>query len=317
MRYTKYRITGERCGCTSMTEQPIAGWYPDGSGNDRYWNGAAWTEHVRPVEAGPLLTSATIEPADKNGVFSKLGSAVKKAADDRKSAKEELARAHAERELAAGRLLTSGVFGTSTIEIYEGGFVRVAVVEGGRTPASGVAEITRSTPYERLRSITFASPESATSDAGATSQIEGAVMQAMSGIVRGGKILAKSTAIGLATTGLAQLAKNAAIKSNLVIATDTTIHTLTNQQNKVGIKLSVKEHDAVALALVEAGNSALGIDTSVAHEALEIAPVPSIPAVSATPTLSERIRELSGLHVEGILSDEEFGAAKAKLLSGL
>ncbi|MEJ1922497.1 pentapeptide repeat-containing protein [Microbacterium sp. KHB019] len=30
-----------------MSQQAPAGWYPDGSGNQRYWDGAAWTEHLR------------------------------------------------------------------------------------------------------------------------------------------------------------------------------------------------------------------------------------------------------------------------------
>src|SRR6478735_6899106 len=37
-----------------MTEQtggqPPAGWYPDGTGQVRYWDGAAWTEHVQPAQ---------------------------------------------------------------------------------------------------------------------------------------------------------------------------------------------------------------------------------------------------------------------------
>jgi hypothetical protein len=42
----------------------------------------------------------------------------------------------------------------------------------------------------------------------------------------------------------------------------------------------------------------------------------SIPA-AAEPTLAERLRELADLHKDGILSDDEFAAAKAKLLAGL
>ncbi|WP_425574137.1 SHOCT domain-containing protein [Nocardioides bigeumensis] len=38
---------------------------------------------------------------------------------------------------------------------------------------------------------------------------------------------------------------------------------------------------------------------------------------TSAPTLADRLRELATLHQEGILSDEEFASAKAKLLSGL
>lgn len=130
----------------------------------------------------------------------KLGTAVKKAASDKKASKDEALRLHEERALAAGRLVTSGIFGTSTIEIYEHGFVRVA--PGGERYAEA-EKITRKTPYERLRSITFGVPEAerAHDTEGPGSPIEGAVMQAMSGIVRGGKLLTKGTAVGIAATG--------------------------------------------------------------------------------------------------------------------
>jgi len=38
---------------------------------------------------------------------------------------------------------------------------------------------------------------------------------------------------------------------------------------------------------------------------------------AAEPTLSERLRELADLHKDGILCDDEFAGAKAKLLAGL
>lgn len=321
-----WTIVCRSCQYERVSEQAPAGWYPDGSGNERYWDGAAWTEHLRspappapvpppaPAPAAVAVVVAAAEPAEGTNVFSKLGSAVKKAAADKKATKEEEARLHSERALAAGALVTSGVFGTSTIEIYEGGFVRIAV--GGETRERSV-EITKSTPYEKLRSISFASPEAeTTADAVPGSPIEGAVMQAMSGIVKGGKLLTRGTAIGLATTGVAQFAANSARKSNLVIATDKTIHTLVNQKHNGWMNISQKEHNAVAVALVEAGNAVLGITAAVEPEVVveAVAVAASLPAA---PTLSDRLRELSELHREGILSDEEFTAAKGKLLSGL
>ncbi|MFJ4172759.1 DUF2510 domain-containing protein [Microbacterium sp. NPDC089696] len=308
-----------------MSNEAPAGWYPDGSGNERYWDGSAWTDHLRtpappmtpppaPEPGAVAVVVATSDAGDGNGMFSKLGSAVKKAAADRKATKEEEAREHAERAAAAGALVTSGVFGISTIEIYEGGYVRVAA---GREGYSRPSEITKSTPYEKLRSISFASPDSERNAAEvAASPIEGAVMQAMSGIMKGGKMIAKGTAVGLATSGVAQIAANAARKSNLVIATDKAIHTLANQKHNGWMNVSQKEHNAVALALVEAGNAVLGIsahaEPEVAVEAVAVAAT-----LPAAPSLSDRLRELSVLHGEGILSDEEFTAAKAKLLAGL
>jgi hypothetical protein len=60
----------------------------------------------------------------------------------------------------------------------------------------------------------------------------------------------------------------------------------------------------------------LGITASVEPEVIveTVAVAASLPAA---PTLSDRMRELSELHREGILSDDEFSSAKAKLLSGL
>lgn len=301
-----------------MTEQAIAGWYPDGSGIERYWDGSAWTEHIRsPLPPSPVETRAD----DKNaGVFSKLGSAVKKAADERRSAKDEERRLHEERARAAGDLVTSGVFGTSTIEIYDGGYVRVAVGRDGMTEA---AKITKTTPYEKLRSIDFAEPEaSQRPEAAAASPIEGAVVQAMSGLLKGGKMLAKGTAVGAATTAIAHVAANAARKSNLVIATDKAIHTLSNQTHNGWMKVSRKEHDAVATALVEAGHAVLGMSIPASQGSDSVAAVAApvtgtSTALANAPSLSARLRELSELHKDGILSEDEFSAAKAKLLSGL
>ena len=39
------------------------GWYPDGQGNQRYWDGAAWSEHVTPMyPAGGTTPAAAQAP---------------------------------------------------------------------------------------------------------------------------------------------------------------------------------------------------------------------------------------------------------------
>ncbi|MFN8471063.1 MAG: SHOCT domain-containing protein [Anaerolineae bacterium] len=45
------------------------------------------------------------------------------------------------------------------------------------------------------------------------------------------------------------------------------------------------------------------------------APAPA-PAAAAAPSLTDQIAQLSQLHNAGVLSDDEFAAAKAKLLAG-
>jgi hypothetical protein len=300
-----------------MTEQAPAGWYPDGQGSDRYWDGTVWTDQVR-----ALVVS---EVPKKAGAFSKLGTAVKNAAVEKKVAREEITRKQAEDALAAGSLITSGVFGTSTVEIYENGYVRVASWgEGGSGSGSGSGPkaVDKKTPYERLRSVKFTQPEGENS--GSSSALEGAVGPAMAKLMKGGKGLMKASAPGMAVAGIAHVASNSARKSFLTIATDQNIHTLTNQTtNSLGLKSSNKAHNDVARALAEAANAVLGVVDAeprpdVDRSAIVAAPDPVGAVGPATPpSLSDRLRELAELHADGILSEEEFTSAKAKLLGGL
>lgn len=296
-----------------MNEQAPAGWYPDGQGSERYWDGAAWTDQVRAL--------AVTDVPKKAGAFSKLGAAVKNAAAEKKAAKEEFTRKQAEDALAAGSLVTSGVFGTSTVEIYENGYVRVASWSES-VSATGPKAIDKNTPYEKLRSIKFTQPEDEAS--GAPSALEGTVGPTVAKLLKGGKGLMKASAPGMAAAGIAHVASNAARRSFLTIATDKQIHTLTNQTtNSVGLKTSNKGHNDVGRALEVAGNAVLGV---VEVESRPVVDAPVIAAApepagatqpAAAPNLSERLRELADLHKDGILSDEEFASAKAKLLGGL
>lgn len=136
----------------------------------------------------------------------------------------------------------------------------------------------------------------------------------MASILKGGKTLIKGSAPGLAVAAVAHLAGAEGRRAFLTITTDKQIHTLVGTggggQRDVG------------LALEAAGNSLLAVGgvppsspgeqrVDVHHQ--EAGP----PVVSSAPSLASRLRELSELHKDGVLSDEEFAAAKATLLSNL
>lgn len=256
------------------------------------------------------MTAANLS-GKKDGAFSRLGAVVKRAAADRQTAKEEFGRKQAADAEAAGALVTSGVFGASTIEIYQGGYVRVA---SGLSNAQQPASITKNTPYERLRSIKFTQPGQDQAS-GATSGLEGQLGPTLTGLMKGGKAFMKGSAPGLAVAGITHLATNAARKPFLTVVTDKEIHTLTDQTSGIFNK-GVKGHNEVGLALEAAGNSVLGVVEVPAHQlASQFQPV--VGQAAKGPTLAERLRELADLHKDGILSDDEFAAAKRKLLAGL
>lgn len=90
----------------------------------------------------------------------------------------------------------------------------------------------------------------------------------------------------------------------LVIATDKQIHTLSTE-GEVG-----RSEDKVGMALEAAGNNVLAD--------VNRAPAPSV--VSNTVpggTAADRLRNITELHKEGLLSDEEFAAARARLVEEL
>ena len=39
-----------------------AGWYPDGQGGQRWWDGTQWTEHTQPPAAGPAADATVVAP---------------------------------------------------------------------------------------------------------------------------------------------------------------------------------------------------------------------------------------------------------------
>lgn len=55
-----------------MSQQTPPGWYPDGQGVTRYWDGTQWTEHTQPVGSSPLagpssLVGQGLVPEDQRG----------------------------------------------------------------------------------------------------------------------------------------------------------------------------------------------------------------------------------------------------------
>lgn len=298
----------------SMSEQASAGWYPDGQGRERYWDGTDWTPEVRDLQH----SQPTEEQPKKDGALGKMGSFIRKAASERQAGKDELQRKQVQDAQAAGALVTSGVFGTSTVEIYEGGYVRVAE---GRRDTSQAARITNKIPYEKLRSIKF----SGAAPAPQTSGLEtSALLKGASTLIKGGSSAFKATAPGLAMTGLSQVAKAKFGKTVLTIATDQRIHTLTNEVHNGVMTVTKGDHNDVGLALAEAGDGVLGAlglrsQQIPGGDSNRASPQTSTPAErasvpSAEPTVGDRLRELADLHRDGVLSDEEFASAKAKLL---
>lgn len=88
----------------------------------------------------------------------------------------------------------------------------------------------------------------------------------------------------------------------LTIATDRQVHTLSTE-GQMG-----RTEDKLGLALEAAGNSVISgaapAPTVITHAAPEI-------------TAADKLRQIADLHRDGVLSDEEFAAAKGKLLGQL
>lgn len=295
-------------GHNAAMTTPPPGWYPDGQGNLRYWDGVAWTDQVRTSES-VAHSADPVQQAEASGALSRITAGIRKVAEDRQAARAAYQREQEAAAAEAGALMTSGVFGNSTIEIYAGGFVRIA--EGD--PAVGqVAKVTRKTPYERLRSIKFSAPQGPQQAPAAEAS---ALIKGASALVKGGTGILKASAPGLAMAGVSQVAKAKMGKATLTIATDKAIHMLTNESNNGWMKVSRREHYDVARALEEVGNAVLkDLTRDSAPEPQAGSSGTAAPESSPGNNLGERLRELATLHREGILSDEEFAQAKARLL---
>ena len=272
-----------------------AGWYDDGSGQQRWWDGRAWGVYAQDVSSVPgdpgavgygQVIGSVGQPVKEPGILNALGQAVKNAAVEQKSLaigaltagvrarrereelEQEARRKQEELDRRAGPLVTSGVFGGSSIEIYENGYVRIgeALVAEVERQQDRVMSITGSRasvwqpqslglrlpsrPYEKLLSISFSRGSGSMPSSNPTHDVAGSVaVKAVSAVVKGGF---KASVPGVAVAGVGYIAKKALSgKSVLTIATDRRIHTLTNRTtlSTGGIPIVKTSHEDVGEVL--------------------------------------------------------------------
>ena len=333
-----------------------AGWYDDGSGQQRWWDGRAWGVYAQDVSSAPggpgavgygQVAGSVGQPVKEPGILNALGQAVKNAAVEQKSlaigALTAGVRARREREererqerlrqaecaRMAGRRVTGGRFGDSEIEIYENGYVRVAGPgEGGRSCC-----MDESTPYENLISISFERPDSGSSGVAGVTGVPsvataGTAVKVVSMIAKRHPLgMAVSGGIGLAAAGAGTVTKIMSAKAVLTITTDQRVHVLTNQAKHptTGIPMPRKDHESVGVVLEQTGNSvltALGRGPAMSNAPALPSGQVEPPQTQSSPSMStedvaKRLRELDELRKEGILDDADFAIAKRQLLGKL
>ncbi|HVX69983.1 MAG TPA: SHOCT domain-containing protein [Mycobacteriales bacterium] len=203
----------------------------------------------------------------------------------KKEAAVEAERAfHEYAERKYGRLVANESFGQRRIELYEGGYVRVIgmftnlKVVTAEDLMSKDFVVPRETPFEKLRAIK------------ASTQVQDKSA--------GGRALASA-----ATMGLSKLASNENRFLFLTISTDRETYSLREKGGRS------RDADQVPMRLELAGQGIL--DALASKNAATPAPLASGPT---PPSVADQLRDLAGLHQDGVLSDDEFAAAKAKLL---
>ena len=258
-----------------MTASAPAGYYDDGAGRLRYWNGEAWTDNFQALPSTPESHGDPKAWAAQAKADKKAASAAAKEEKRAQAAKLRAAKeAQKQAELAAfrqraGNLVKSGSFGGKSVEIYDKGFVRVGFI------------ITSNTPLEELRSISYRR----------NSRDKGS----------GGRALG-----AIATGGLNLLASGEKVEAFLSIATSAKVHQLSSSQ-------AMSWEEKAGMALEAAGQSVIDMKRHAAPVPA-VSPRNDPPAPTQK-SVAEKIRELAALHADGILSDEEFASAKATLLS--
>ena len=285
-----------------------AGWYDDGQGQVRWWDGSARTERVQGPKSSQGLKSSALKW---------IGASIKKAVDDRAAAERQQYAEGMARQTAAGQLLTKGEFGGRCIEVYEGGYVRIM----SHSESSSEARTRRNTfshinqvPYERLISVSFVEDqENPTTHAPSTTSAT--AIQAVSGLIGGG---IKSSPLGVVAAvvgaGASHAIKVKPRKSTLTITTDMNIHALTSDRDQASVGRALERAALTALGL-PLPQERIQIEARVSPESHP--DIPGSPTQQQTSSVTDRLRELATLHREGLINETEFAMAKARLLGSM
>lgn len=226
---------------------------------------------------------------EKTGLFKRTKNLMQEKQAEGKAKRESAAEAElrVREEVTAkyGRLVASESFAGRRIELYEGGYVRfggaathalIGALDGALDDLSkrDDAVAPRENRFEKLRAIK------------ASTQVQDKSA--------GGRAVASA-----ASFGLSKLASNENRFLFLTISTDRETYSL---QEKGGMS---RLQDQIPMKLERAGRGILDALGSVA---------PSPPTAQPTGSVADQLRDLAALHRDDVLTDEEFAAAKAKLL---
>lgn len=121
----------------------------------------------------------------------------------------------------------------------------------------------------------------------------------------------KASAPGLIVAGVSHLASAESRRAYLTIATDRSVHSLTNETSNGVISVARKGHNEIGAVLEAVGLAILGKDASQSEDVQVevVATAESAPAQSSS--IADKLRELANLHRDGILTDSEFADARA------
>lgn len=223
-------------------------------------------------------TSALIQDLPTTRSDARAAKRELKAREKERQAREKADRQASDREMV-GDQIASETFGINSVSIFANGYVRV-----------GLALFSGKAPYERLLAI------EASSD------------------------VSKKSALGRGAGAVVTMGFNLASSNKrgdvyLTIVTDRTTHVLHEEPPTAANLKASKKLEAAGAAVIRAR------DASAAEQRLVGSGAAAVdgqgPQATDTPVVrsaSDKLRELAIMHKEGLVSDEEFQALRAKLI---